>query len=136
MEKFKAIIIRFLRGRYGVDSLYYALVGLYAALLVLNLILRSEMVSLLTWFVIAEIVYRAFSRNIAKRQMENAKFLKFWNKAKGTYRLTVRRLKESKTHRFRRCPHCGIVLRLPNHKGSHTAKCPGCSEEFEVRIML
>ena len=67
--------------------------------------------------------------------MENEKFMKIFKpvKVKGAFEL--RRIKEIKTHRFRKCPHCKKMLRLKRVRGKHTVKCPSCNKEFEVRIL-
>lgn len=79
-------------------------------------------------------LYRIFSRNVYARSRENEKFLKIWNPIKANGILTIRRIKEIKTHRFRKCPHCSTMLRLPRKTGEHTVECPRCHHDFEVRI--
>ncbi len=75
-------------------------------------------------------------KNMRKSQnsMENEKFLQIWNPIKAEASLTIRRIKEIRTHRFRKCPNCHTMLRLPRKTGKHTVKCPCCSHKFKVRV--
>lgn len=125
---------RFMYGRYGIDQLYYALLALYLVLLVINALVPSRVWSILMWAVLILIFFRVFSRDIYKRRMENEKFMRIWNRVKGEQALTIRRIKEIKTHRFRRCPHCKGMLRLRRKVGKHTVRCPRCHKKFKLYI--
>lgn len=135
MGNFKDKLARFMYGRYGLDKLNYALIGAYFVLIVANSFTRSTIIDILTWAILIWMIFRTYSRNIFKRRLENEKFLKIWNPVKAKGALTIRRIKEIKTHRFRKCPHCQKVLRLPRKTGKHTVKCPSCHKEFELRIL-
>ena len=136
MGKFKAYITRLMYGRYGIDQLYYAMIAVCFALLIANMFINSTILGLLIWPILILTMYRSFSKNSYKRRMENEKFLKVWNRIIASYKLSLRRIKEIKTHRFRKCPHCKKTLRLPRKVGKHTVKCPICHQEFEVRVIL
>jgi hypothetical protein len=134
MENFQEKLARFMRGRYGQDQLYYGLIALAFVLLFINLFVRSPFLELLLWAVIILTLYRAFSRNISRRSMENQKFLKIWNPVQAQGSLMVRRVRDVKTHRYRRCPHCHKMLRLPRRQGTHSVTCPVCRKEFKLHI--
>jgi len=123
-------------GRYGIDQLGTALLVLCAILLFINSIASSLVFSLVIWVVFACIVFRMLSKNIYKRRRENEKFLKIWGKVKPKLTLTVRRIRDIKTHRYRRCPHCSATLRLPRKRGRHTVNCPRCRKDFKVRVII
>ena len=125
----------FMSGRYGADVLYNASIGVCFLLIVTNMFIRSSIIGIFMWALMILTIFRSFSRNIYKRQKENEKFMKITKPfiAKGS--LTIRRLKEIKTHRFRKCKYCKTVLRLPRRTGKHIVKCPTCHKEFEVRIL-
>jgi hypothetical protein len=135
MENFKDKLARFMYGRYGVDQLYYALIVAYLVLIVANALIRSASIDILMWAILILTIFRVLSRNVYKRRMENEKFMKIWNRVKAKGSLIIRRIKEIKTHRFRQCPHCKRVLRLPRRTGRHTVICPCCHNEFELRIL-
>lgn len=136
MNKFKDKLIQFMYGRYGTDPLYYALLVVSLILLILNYTINSPIITGLLWLILIVSFYRSMSKNISRRRQENDLFLKFWNPVKAHFKLTVRRIKEIKTRRFRKCPNCKAVLRLPIKKGKHTVSCPCCDKEFEVRILF
>lgn len=135
MGNFKEKLARFMNGRYGVDQLYYAFIVVCFVFIVVNVFTHSAIIGILIWALMMCAVIRSFSRNVYKRRAENEKFLKIWNPVKAKCSLAIRRIKEIKTHRFRKCPYCKAVLRLPRRKGKHTVNCPGCHKEFELRIL-
>ena len=135
MGKLKNKLAQFMYGRYGTDQLYIALIGAYFVLIVANTFISSTVINIFMSAVLVYTMFRALSRNVYKRRMENEKFMKIWRPIKAQGSLMIRRVKEIKTHRFRKCPHCKKVLRLPRMRGKHTVKCPCCNVEFELRIL-
>lgn len=135
MGNLKNKLTQFMYGRYGTDQLYIALIGTYFVLIVANAFISSTVISIFMSAVMVYTIFRALSRNIYKRRRENEKFMKIWKPAGVKASLMIRRIKEIKTHRFRKCPHCKKVLRLPRRSGKHTVKCPCCNREFEIRIL-
>lgn len=121
-------------GRYGYDALSKTLLWVYAGLLLLHMILSLFIESpflylvnmLVSFSLVAYILFRTMSRNIQKRREENTKFVGFWQLRRNKHR-------DRKTHVYRKCPKCKAVLRLPKAKGKHTVSCPRCRERFEVR---
>ncbi|MCB2300908.1 hypothetical protein [Clostridium tagluense] len=136
MGNFKNKLAQFMYGRYGTDQLYNALIVVYFVLIVANAFISSAIIRILMSAVLIWTIFRALSRNVYKRRMENEKFMKIWKPVKGSGSLMLRRIKEIKTHRFRKCPHCKKVLRLRRTRGKHTVKCPCCNKEFELQILL
>ncbi len=136
MSNFRDKLARFMYGRYGSDQLNNALTLFCLVLIILNAFLQVAVINLLVWAVLVWSIYRTFSRNVTKRSIENQKFLKVWDPVKGKASLVMRRFKEIKTHRYRKCPQCKAVLRLPRRTGIHTVDCPRCHNEFQVRIRL
>jgi phage FluMu protein Com len=127
-------LIRFMYGRYGADQLYYALFAVYFILLLINAFVRSPFLVMLEWGALAWMMFRALSRNISKRQKENALFLKFWKPIQTECLLLFRRFREIKTYRFRKCPQCNTVLRLKRKTGKLMVKCPRCQNRFQAKI--
>ena len=56
-------------------------------------------------------MFRVFSRNIYKRQNENAKFLKIKNKVIEKIKLRKKKWAYRKTHIYRKCPNCKAEIR-------------------------
>lgn len=135
MGNIKKKFTNFMSGRYGADGLYNASIAICFLLIVANMFIRSSIIGTFMWALMILTIFRSFSRNIYKRQKENEKFMKIMKPFKTKWSLTLRRFKEIKTHRFRKCKYCKSVLRLPRKTGKHTVKCPSCHKEFEVRIL-
>ncbi|WP_298846724.1 BRcat domain-containing protein [Clostridium sp.] len=135
MGNFKNKLAQFMYGRYGTDQLYMALIVLYFVLIIVNAFISSAIIGVLMSVILILIIFRALSRNIYKRKMENDKFMKIFKPIKAKGNFEIRRIKEIKTHRFRKCPHCKRMLRLKRVRGKHTVKCPSCNKEFEMRII-
>ena len=135
MHNFRYWLMRFMYGRYGMDKLNYAIFAVGIALGFINMFVRSPVITIFSWLALLLMLLRSFSRNIYKRRKENEKFLKIWNYVKLKISLAIRRVKEAKTHRYRRCPHCRAMLRLPRRRGKHAVDCPRCHKEFKLRIM-
>lgn len=131
---FRERVIRFMSGRNGSDRFNNALLVLYLALFVLNLFLHSWIVSLLIDVIIVYSFFRMLSRNIYKRQRENAWYCNQENKVRAFFRLRKRIWKDRKTHVYRRCPGCNKMVRLPRIKGRHVASCPSCRRDFKVNV--
>jgi hypothetical protein len=136
MFRLRDRFMSFMYGRYGADQLYYALFVVYVLLLVLNIFTPYVIIDILMWSVLAWMFFRVFSRNIYSRQKENAVFLKVWNPVKSEFSLLLRRIREIKTHRFRKCHNCKTTLRLPRRTGKHMVKCPRCQNRFKVKVFF
>lgn len=154
MENLKYKFIEFMRGRNGADELYYATLALTVVLDIVDLFVRSRVLSTIVLLLILLTFFRYFSKNLYARQRENAKFLEVVNRVRGKkfrkspYDITPEkssafkkklnavkiRFRDRKTHVFKKCPGCKAVIRLPKKKGTHTVCCPRCSTDFQVKI--
>lgn len=132
--KFTDRLIRFMYGRNGNDKLNQFLFWVYFVLLLLNLFLSSVILWVVELILVALYMFRFLSRNLYRRQAENRKFLKIWNKFTGFFKLQKNKFRDRKTHVYRKCEHCKAVLRLPKKKGKHTVRCPQCGKTFSVKI--
>ena len=129
-------------GRYGGDTLNNTLLGVYVFLVLAYYIVSMPMIIpyeetkvrvilafayyLLTIPLIVIIFFRMFSRNVQKRRRENDRFC-------GFFRLRRNKIRDRKTHVYRKCPKCRAVLRLPKARGKHSVVCPRCKNRFEVK---
>ncbi len=132
--RFKDRLIRFMYGRYGADELYKFLTVLFYILFVINLFVRSYLISLLVFALLIYMTFRVFSKNIYRRRAENEKYMKIKNAVSSFFKLQRDRWRDRKTHIYKRCPHCNAVLRFPKKKGKHSARCPKCSNSFDVKV--
>lgn len=155
MNDFRMKYARFMCGRNGLDELYMAMIALNFLLAVINMFVRSNIISAVSWVIFFLAMFRFLSKNTYRRQAENQKFLWLIDKFKGSkfkkdpYEIKPNkskskikkkveafkiRFKDRKTHVFKKCPSCKAVIRLPKRKGEHTVCCPRCSTDFKVKI--
>ncbi|MEG2117770.1 MAG: hypothetical protein RRY76_01050 [Clostridia bacterium] len=125
---------KFMYGRYGNDKFNIALLVLFFVLWFVNLFVSSKIIYVLTLLIIVYQLFRTFSRNTFKRQRENIAFLKIWNKIWPKIKLFFKRIKDITKFRYRTCPSCKAVLRLPRKRGTHSTRCPKCGNSFDVKI--
>ncbi len=135
-ERFRNKTIRFMSGRYArLDTLGSAIMLLYALLCIVNAFFCSTILSVIIFALLALSLARILSKNISKRSSENQRFLRFWTAVKREVKLVFDRMRNIKTNRFRKCPHCKAIIKLPNKRGSHIVRCPKCGEKFDVKIL-
>ncbi|HCA04372.1 MAG TPA: hypothetical protein DEO32_00590 [Ruminococcaceae bacterium] len=128
----------FMRGRYGFDTLNKVLAGAVFVIYIINLFVFNNVAHIvlliINILVIALLIFRMLSRNITKRSAENRAFLKFYEPLKNRIKFAIRRFKDRKDYRYRKCPACKATLRVKNKKGTHTVRCPRCKYEFKTKI--
>ena len=101
-------------GRYGYDTLSKALLWVYAGLiltyLIISLFINEPLVYVIylisTMALVFYTFFRTMSRNVAKRRAENERFCNF-------FKLRRNKFRDRKTHVYRKCPYCGVQIRLP-----------------------
>lgn len=121
---------RFMYGRYGNDQLNTFLFLLYAALFLVQALIRSVVLYYLSLAAVFFALFRMLSRNMDRRRWENAKFMELIGPVARWLRLrrTIRRDKE---HCYFKCPSCGQQLRVPRGKGKITVTCRTCGASFQ-----
>ena len=134
--KFKEKLARFMYGRYGIDSLYHALIALYFILFITSFIVDSWIPPVLMWIMLLIAILRLLSKNHIARARENRAFLRIVNPIKAFFSTNFVRLRDIRKKRYRTCKNCKAVLRLPIKKGTHNVKCPKCNKEFKVKILF
>ncbi len=136
MQSFKQKIASFLYGRYGADALGYALLVVYFLLYLVYVFTRIWVFSVLSCLVSFFMIFRMFSRNYARRQRENAWFLRMWNPVASWVKLQFHRVRDCRKSVYRKCKHCKAVLKLPRRRGKHTVCCPRCAKRFETTVLF
>ena len=125
-EKF----MRFMYGRYGVDTLGKYSLGAGLVTMVLSIVFDSYTLSLLSWFFIILTYFRMFSRNLYKRSSENQTFLNKTYKLRTWFGNQKNMMAQRKTHHIYRCPGCKQKIRVPRGKGRIEIRCPKCHTTF------
>ncbi len=77
-------------------------------------------------------IYRFFSTNKLKRQLENSRFLTLFQSFKQWLHLR-RTMMTDKQHRYFHCPTCNKALRVPRGKGKIQVTCHYCGTIFEEK---
>ena len=134
MGKFKSKLYRFMYGRYGTDTLGNVMLITYFVIVLLHTFLGffwgNVWIDVAVWLISSAlaitVITRMFSRKVAKRRRENERFC-------GFFKLIRNKIRDRKTHVYRKCPDCKAVLRLPRAKGKHTVVCPRCKKRFNVK---
>ena len=135
MRRFRDALCRFMYGRNGVDALNWALFALELALSVVCSFMRvravASVLSFLSFVLMFIVLIRIFSRNLARRQAENAKFLTWWTPKANAIRGAKAR-RADKAHKYVRCS-CGAYCRVPKNIGKVELTCPKCGKKKVVK---
>ena len=121
-SRIKSSFLSLYRRSYGMDDLNKALIVTYLVVNVLNLFLKSPIISILSFVVFFLFIIRYFSSNKVLRVEENRKYRKLikFIKLKWTYR---------KTHKIFMCKNCKQIIRLPKGQGKIESTCPSCGNK-------
>ena len=148
MGRFNMWLASVMRGRYGMDNLNRTLMIVTFILILLNMFLRSRIVSFVILILLIYIYYRMFSRNLNARYSENMRYMKLENAVRsrfgrGGYRsydggsagsFGGGMKAKDRTHKILRCPGCGEKLRVPKGAGKINIKCPHCGTQFIKKV--
>lgn len=133
-NKIKDSLEKFFYGRCGLDDLGRFTFVLYLILFVMNLATSEIIFYYIELVLVILFLYRCLSKNLTKRYQENARYLACKNSVLRFFRIQKRRWTDRRTHVYRKCPNCHTTVRLPKIKGSHTATCPKCGKDFNVKV--
>jgi len=129
----KQRLLQFMAGRNGNDAFNRFLLVLILVLMLLSLFLPSGL-SRITYFLTIVLLgysyFRMFSRNIYKRQTENAWYWEKRSRVVSSFRLLKERWIQRKDYRFFSCPSCRTTLRVPKGKGQIKIVCRKCGSSF------
>ncbi len=133
-QRFRNTVARFMLGRYGNDGFNRFLFWLYFVIWVISQFFRRTLwgiaFAILLWGVLGVLLFRTLSRNIPRRQAEERWFLGWWHPTKRWFGHQFTRLRDIRRFRYRRCPSCRAMLRLPIKRGRRTVTCHRCHGQF------
>ena len=132
--KFKQRLAQFMYGRRGMDEFSRFLLIAVLVLILVGSCFRGFLRPVFSVLELAGLVYcyiRILSRNIYKRQRENAWYLTKRNAVLNWARSLKDRWDQRKDYRFFRCPSCKTLLRVPKNKGKLLLTCRKCGNRFE-----
>lgn len=132
----KEKLMHFMSGRYGFDQLYRCLLlcGVVCTLLATILqdaaflggLLQTAALVLLAWA-----IFRAMSRNVEKRYLENLHYLELLGSVRQRVRMSKEKFQQRKDFKFFVCPTCKTNLRVPKGKGKVNITCSKCGNRFQ-----
>ena len=134
MRKIKDAIIRFFYGRNGVDSLNKFIFVLYLISTLAYIITNHISAIILESIFLFILIYRTLSKKLYNRQRENEIYLNILKLIKRPFLRFAHRIRDRKTHVYKKCPNCKKILKLKKVKGHHTVKCPICKNSFKIKI--
>ena len=132
--KFKQWLAQFMYGRRGMDEFSRFLLIAVLALILIGSCFRGFLRPVFSVLEMAGLAYcyiRIFSRDIYKRQKENAWYLTKRRAVISWARSLKDRWAQRKDYRFFRCPSCKTLLRVPKNKGKLLLTCRKCGNRFE-----
>lgn len=130
MNRFKM----FMMGRYGTDQLTMAILILGMILSFIANAASSSILTLITYVLFGTCVFRMLSKNISARRKENYNFLKIWDPINTKLQSRYKMIKENKTYKYFKCPHCKKMLRAPRGKGKIVVTCQECKTKFIKKV--
>ncbi|MCI2057593.1 MAG: hypothetical protein LKJ80_00085 [Oscillibacter sp.] len=137
-KKMGNAFVRLMYGRNGMDQLNLALLwaGLGADLLSMIFIRRVPSAgtalyyaAMALWLIL---LFRTFSRNLCKRQAENAKWTALTRGLRDR-RSGARSRRADRDHRYFTCKNCRSVCRVPVGKGKIEITCPKCGAKIRAK---
>lgn len=129
LERLQWKMAVWMQGRYGADGFSRMLVIVGLALTVASLFPYLGVLSWAAFLVLAYALFRAFSKNHAKRARENAAYERLSAKPKQAVSVAGKAWRNRKTTRYFKCKGCGTVLSVPRGKGKLRVTCPKCHEQ-------
>lgn len=134
MSKFRDKIQRFFYGRNGNDKLNNFIFFLYIVSFIIYLFVRHYIVIIASAILLILYTYRMLSKKLYVRQKENSVYVKITTAIKRPFLRFFHRIRDRKTHVYKKCPNCKRILKLRKVKGEHTVKCPVCANHFKIKI--
>lgn len=112
----KEKLMRFMYGRYGVDTFGKFLLWSGVILMLITSIFHFRIFYVIGWAFVIYSYYRMFSRQTYKRALENQKFLQHTSKIRGFFAKQKYMAAQRKTHHIYKCPNCKQKIRVPKEK--------------------
>mgnify|MGYP003322218454 CR=1 FL=1 len=134
MSKFKDTVQRFMYGRNGNDNLNNFIFFLYIITFIVFLFVKHISIIIIATILLIINIYRMLSKKLYVRQKENAIYIKIITAINRPFKRFFHRIRDRKTHVYKKCPNCKKILKLRKVKGEHTVKCPVCAYHFKIKI--
>lgn len=120
----------FLQRHAGLDAYSLVLFLIFLALLFVGRLYPPLWIPAVV--VLLYVLFRFFSRNHERRQVENARFLALTQSVSRWFKKR-KSLRTDKEHLYFKCPNCGQPLRAPKRLGKIQISCRSCGTQFEKK---
>ena len=135
--KLSSAMARFMYGRNGTDQLNWAILVIYLVLWVIRILVSAldvtvaaMIIDVIMFLLAVVLLWRTFSKNLAKRRAENQRFVNWWWPIKNRFAAAKAR-KADKAHKYFTCKNCKTICRVPAGKGKIVITCPKCGHKIE-----
>ncbi len=135
--KLSSAMARFMYGRNGTDQLNWAILVMYLVLWVIRILVSAldvtvaaMIIDVIMFLLAVVLLWRTFSKNLAKRRAENQRFINWWWPIKNRFAAAKAR-KADKAHKYFTCKNCKTICRVPAGKGKIVITCPKCGHKIE-----
>ena len=135
--KLSSAMARFMYGRNGTDQLNWAILVMYLVLWVIRILVSAldvtvaaMIIDVIMFLLAVVLLWRTFSKNLAKRRAENQRFINWWWPIKNRFAAAKAR-KADKAHKYFTCKNCKTICRVPAGKGKIVITCPKCGHRIE-----
>lgn len=135
--KLSSALARFMYGRNGTDQLNWAILVTYLVLWVIRILVSAldvtvaaMIIDVIMFLLAVLLLWRTFSKNLAKRRAENQRFVNWWWPIKNRFAAAKAR-KADKAHKYFTCKNCKTICRVPAGKGKIVITCPKCGHKIE-----
>lgn len=137
--KLSSAMARFMYGRNGTDQLNWAILVMYLVLWVIRILVSAldvtvaaMIIDVIMFLLAVVLLWRTFSKNLAKRRAENQRFINWWWPIKNRFAAAKAR-KADKAHKYFICKNCKTICRVPAGRGKIVITCPKCGHKIEGR---
>ena len=135
--KLSSAMARFMYGRNGTDQLNWAILVMYLVLWVVRILVSAldvtvaaMIIDVIMFLLAVVLLWRTFSKNLAKRRAENQRFINWWWPIKNRFAAAKAR-KADKAHKYFTCKNCKTICRVPAGRGKIVITCPKCGHKIE-----
>lgn len=131
MNNLKQKYLQFMRGRYGADIFSRDLMWFTLVLVILNIFIKSKILSFVPILIFGFIYFRLFSKNFSKRYNENRIYTNIKAKVTRPFKNSIQRIKDFRKFKYFKCPNCTQKLRVPRGRGEIVITCRRCKTKFD-----
>lgn len=130
--KFINNLVKFMYGRYGIDNLHKFCLWFYIFIVIVNIFLHSNILIYTEIIIFIIVIYRMFSKNIYRRNLENQMYLKLKKILLKPFNNIKRNFLDRKKYVYKKCHKCKTTLRLPipYKRGFNHVICPECKNRI------